>query len=71
MITVYHSMQFLPRTVHHRVYDAQVGHKLVTPLFVADILIANQEFEVDAHLAERLFVVVLVPIDGTGKGRMT
>ena len=71
MITVQHIVQLLTRTVHHRVDDAQVGDKLHTALLVADVLVANQEFEVYAHLAEGLLGIVDISIDRAGKGGMT
>ena len=54
-------MQLVSRAVHHQVNDAQVGNELVSALFVADVLIATQELEVDAHFAESIFIVVFHP----------
>jgi len=71
MITVQHIVQFLARTVHHRVDDAQVGNKLLAALLVADVLVANQEIKVYAHLAESILCVVDISIDRAGKGGMT
>ena len=57
MITVQHVMQLIARTVHHGVNDAQVGDVLVRALLVADIVVAPDEVEVDAHLAKSLLGV--------------
>ena len=51
-------MQLVARAEHHQVDDAQVGNELATKLFVADVLVAPQELEVDAHLAESILVVI-------------
>ena len=58
MITIQHIMQLVARAEHHQVDDAQVGDELIAELFVADVLAAPQELEVDAHLAESILVVI-------------
>ena len=59
MVTIQHIMYLIARTVHHHVNYAEVGNKLVTALFVADVIVATHELEIDAHLAESIFVVIL------------
>ena len=71
MIAVQHVVQLLARTVHHRINDAKVWNKLLTALLVADVLVSNQEFEVDAHLTEGLFGIVDISVDRAGKGGMS
>ena len=71
MITIQHVMQLVARTVHHCVDDAQVGDKFIGALLVADVVVATQEMEFDAHLSESVLGVVNIPIDRTGKGGMT
>lgn len=58
MIAVQHVMYLIARTEHHHVDDAQIGDKLLRELPVADVIVATQEVEVDAHLAESILVVV-------------
>ena len=57
-------MQLVARAKHHQVDDAKIGDKVVGVLLVADVLVATQELEVDAHLAES--VLVVVTHSGTG-----
>ena len=71
MITVQHIVYLVARTVHHHVNDAQVGNELLAALLVADVLVANQEIKVYAHLAESFLGVVDISIDRAGKGGMT
>ena len=63
MVTVQHIVYLVARTVHHHVNDAQVGNELVTALLVADVIVATQEVEVDAHLAESILCVILCSVD--------
>ena len=71
MITVQHIVQLLARTVHHRINDAKVWNKLLTALLIADILVANQEIKVYAHLAESILGIIDVSIDRAGESSMT
>ena len=63
MVTVQHIVYLVARTEHHHVDDAQIGDKLLRELPVADVIVATQEVEVDAHLAERLLCVILWSVD--------
>ena len=56
-------MYLIARTEHHHVDDAQIGDKLLRELPVADVIVATQEVEVDAHLAESLLCVILCSVD--------
>lgn len=63
MVTVQHIVYLVARTEHHHIDDAQVRDKLLCELPVADVIVATQEVEVDAHLAESLLCVILCSID--------
>ena len=63
MVTVQHIVYLVARTEHHHVNDAQVRDKLLCELLVADVIVATQEVEVDAHLAESLLCVILCSVD--------
>ena len=64
-------MYLFARTVHHHVYDAQVGDELVTALLVTDVIVATQEVQVDAHFAESILCVILCSIDRIDKVGIT
>lgn len=63
MVTVQHIVYLVARTEHHHIDDAQVRDKLLCELPVADVIVATQEVEVDAHLAESLLCVILCSVD--------
>ena len=63
MVTVQHIVYLVARTEHHHIDDAQVRDKLLCELLVADVIVATQKVEVDAHLAESLLCVILCSID--------
>ena len=63
MVTVQHIVYLVARTEHHHIDDAQVRDKLLCELLVADVIVATQEVEVDAHLAESLLCVILCSVD--------
>ena len=63
MVTVQHIVYLVARTEHHHIDDAQVRDKLLCELLVADVIVATQEVEVDAHLTESLLCVILCSVD--------
>ena len=63
MVTVQHIVYLVARTEHHHIDDAQVRDKLLCELPVADVIVATQEVEVDAHFAESILCVILCSVD--------